>query len=91
MNYDVEPLLAESGWCGRTRSVWIIPRTRYRVEPQNSQKKKNRGRTCTFVAIRRFGGSREMAAVVWEDTREYGGADMCDLVPADESTRTESP
>jgi hypothetical protein len=84
VEYDTQPFLAKSGWCGKVRSVLLVPRARYRVEPQNPLRTKNRGRTCTFVGIRRFGGSSEMAAVVWEDTGEYGGAVINDLVSGSE-------
>ena len=53
---------------------------RCRVEPISPSKKKNRGRVCTIVGFRKFGASIEMASVIWEDTQEYGGADMSDLV-----------
>jgi len=79
-----------SGWCGKHRSITLSVGVRCRVEPLSPQTKKNRGRICTVVGFRKFGGSEELAAVIWEDTGKYGGAEMGDLVLAPASDPAEA-
>lgn len=80
MSNQFESRTVGSSHCGKHRMGVLTVGDRCRVEPISPSKKKNRGRVCTIVGFRKFGASIEMASVIWEDTQEYGGADMSDLV-----------
>jgi len=59
---------------------------RYRIEPVNKLKKKNRGRICLVKGIRKYTSScgkpeTFRARVKWQDNGKGGFVDPIDLVP----------
>ena len=59
---------------------------KYRVEPLNKLKKKNRGRTCSLGGIRKYPSSCGKSEtfrvrVIWQDNGRFGFVKPIDLIP----------
>lgn len=70
-----------SGFGKKLRKVTVVVGNRYRIEPLNPLRMKNRGRICEVTGFRDYGPKRGLYAnVIWLDTGKSGWTDMSGFV-----------